>query len=731
MWMIRLFPIVLMLCAGVWVFHFFACPKHNTQRRQNHAEDPPPPPPATTPPIECPSPPPVPEIQATTGTVWRMAKIRNHTRRDYAFSPQPFGPDAYPTGAKWAVVTTIFQPTRTIQLLSQMQGWCTVIVADAKSLPAESYLAQLGTPSCVVYLSLPAQAELGYSILEHIPQNSFGRKNIGYLFAMQHGAQVIYDTDDDNEVTDQGLLNLWTLGNDVEAHFDWVTVGSNPYPAFGAARVWPRGLPLDQIKNASSSRQYPTVHRQEEGEVCVVQSLANEEPDVDAIYRLTHFEYPLTFSSPPGMACRIEPSWMAPFNAQATLFFKDAFALMLLPVTVHGRVSDIWRSYLAQSVMGCALAFSRPWVSQIRNSHSHLADFQAELPLYTQAASFVAHLGQRRFPSLSDALVDAYEHGVVELPDVALAMAWQSDLGRMPASGATPFRHLLIAMGRGVHLRQWKDRILSNPNLQHVDLLLGVFDEPVESLGCDAVQARVACLSSQGTTWTTGRNALARAAYRMERQTPYTYWTFADADIALACLTDAPQPDLQFGEHCFDAYDRFLQQTMAPAATLIQMGQFDAVKDVYMSGIEAFDGCFNSFHREAVHVLLPYRPDQDAVTWWSSQAIFWYKIQCLAPTYASAPLNIFYANPEHNPYPHNPRDKQAERQIGMESLGSLASVFKPAPEDYVPVYPGDQPQFAPEKVRMIDGNPDVRWKSAESFRQCSRELSRGFMEFIL
>ncbi len=40
-----------------------------------------------------------------------------------------------------------------------------------------------------------------------------------------------------------------------------------------------------------------------------------------------------------------------PFNAQATLWRGgdlDTYALMLLPTTVHGRVSDIWRSYFAQ-----------------------------------------------------------------------------------------------------------------------------------------------------------------------------------------------------------------------------------------------------------------------------------------------------------------------------------------------------------------------------------------------
>lgn len=37
----------------------------------------------------------------------------------------------------------------------------------------------------------------------------------------------------------------------------------------------------------------------------------------------------------------------APYNAQATLHMHSALWTLLLPVTVHGRVSDIWRSYCA------------------------------------------------------------------------------------------------------------------------------------------------------------------------------------------------------------------------------------------------------------------------------------------------------------------------------------------------------------------------------------------------
>jgi hypothetical protein len=33
----------------------------------------------------------------------------------------------------------------------------------------------------------------------------------------------------------------------------------------------------------------------------------------------------------------------APYNAQATLHLYTALWSLLLPVTIHGRVSDIWR----------------------------------------------------------------------------------------------------------------------------------------------------------------------------------------------------------------------------------------------------------------------------------------------------------------------------------------------------------------------------------------------------
>ncbi|PIO68768.1 hypothetical protein TELCIR_09431 [Teladorsagia circumcincta] len=39
----------------------------------------------------------------------------------------------------------------------------------------------------------------GYSSERNLPYKSYTRKNIGYLYAIEHGAEWIYDTDDDNK----------------------------------------------------------------------------------------------------------------------------------------------------------------------------------------------------------------------------------------------------------------------------------------------------------------------------------------------------------------------------------------------------------------------------------------------------------------------------------------------------------------------------------------------------
>ena len=75
-------------------------------------------------------------------------------------------------------------------------------------------------------------------------------------------------------------------------------------------------------------------------------------------------------------------------RVQATLHTYRALWGLLLPISVHGRVTDIWRAYFTQRLLwdiDMRIAFSLPWVTQIRNVHNVLADFNSEVPLYQQA----------------------------------------------------------------------------------------------------------------------------------------------------------------------------------------------------------------------------------------------------------------------------------------------------------------------------------------------------------
>ena len=125
---------------------------------------------------------------------------------------------------------------------------------------------------------------------------------------------------------------------------------------------------------------------------------------------------------------------------KSTLFNYNAFWGLLLPMTVHGRVSDIWRSYFTQRLLwekSSNIAFCPSLVNHIRNQHRLIKDFDAELPLYTQAESLVKYLQQwkpvsKDIPSMLEELyIDMYERGILELKDVEFIQLWIQDLQRV------------------------------------------------------------------------------------------------------------------------------------------------------------------------------------------------------------------------------------------------------------------------------------------------------------
>ena len=72
----------------------------------------------------------------------------------------------------------------------------------------------------------------------------------------------------------------------------------------------------------------------------IQQGLADENPDVDAIYRLV---LPLPVQFETGRRIALKRGVWSPFNSQNTAWWPDAFPLLYLPAYCSFRMTDIWR----------------------------------------------------------------------------------------------------------------------------------------------------------------------------------------------------------------------------------------------------------------------------------------------------------------------------------------------------------------------------------------------------
>jgi hypothetical protein len=333
------------------------------------------------------------------------------------------------TGARAIVVTTIAAPNAAMRSLASgaaRAGMSFIVVGDSKS-PASYSLEGCG------YYDLAAQRASGFSVGAACPIGHYSRKNIGYLFAIRGGADVIVETDDDNHPTSAFFAPRERRV--VCAHATqrgWLNV----YRHFSDASIWPRGLPLDAIHERG--QDYEAL-AQAEVDCPIQQGLADDNPDVDAIYRLTQslpqrFRADRSIALAYGVAC--------PFNSQNTTWWRDAFPLLYLPSHCSFRMTDIWRSFVAQRIAwenGWCVLFHGPTVQQERNEHDLMQDFAGEVPGYLHNRRIVETLEALELrpgrAHISHNLELCYralvELGAVDHAELNLLRAWLSDLSTL------------------------------------------------------------------------------------------------------------------------------------------------------------------------------------------------------------------------------------------------------------------------------------------------------------
>ena len=318
---------------------------------------------------------------------------------------------------KYIVITTINPPTEAVRQFAAMRDWRLIVVGDTKTPRDWQY------PD-VIYLSPEYQQQMKSDLVARLPWKTYSRKMAGYIFALQSGAEFIAETDDDNIPYAKWDSHLVDDFSETVEHPGFVNI----YRYFSAEHVWPRGFPLTDIVNGV----LPVVQaaKPRTAEVGVWQFLADEDPDVDAIYRLT-VNKPVYFK--PRAKIDLAPGAICPFNSQNTFFRKETFPLMYLPVHVTFRFTDILRGLVAQPILwaaGYTLCFGQATVIQKRNPHDYLADFESEIPCYLHPKRIVEAVQSvvKQSNGIPDNLHAAYEAllriNIVKAEEIRLLEDW-------------------------------------------------------------------------------------------------------------------------------------------------------------------------------------------------------------------------------------------------------------------------------------------------------------------
>ncbi len=324
------------------------------------------------------------------------------------------------------VITSIAPPANAVlQLYAQQcrqRGLEFILIGDVPSPP------DFALDGCRFY-GLDEQRELPFKLAQMLPLRHYARKNLGYLLAQNH--RLIIETDDDNLPQD----DYWRERHDQpQGHLLTNTGWTNVYRYFTDIKVWPRGFPLTQLHDAPPDLSASV----KQSVYCPIQQgLANDQPDVDAIFRLAH-QVPSLYFNKHAPVLLGAGSW-CPFNSQNTAWFREAFPLLYLPSTCTFRMTDIWRSFVAQRVAwtcGWPIMFHAANVRQERNPHDLLRDFADEIPGYLHNAKICALLEELPLKdgatNIGANLLTCYEALVrekyLEPSELPLVEAWLGDI---------------------------------------------------------------------------------------------------------------------------------------------------------------------------------------------------------------------------------------------------------------------------------------------------------------
>jgi hypothetical protein len=222
---------------------------------------------------------------------------------------------------------------------------------------------------------------------EMIPYNSDNRRNLGFLIALERGAESIICTDDDNFAVPSedffgahGVVGETVETKAVNSSNGWFNPCSllefdPPVP------VYSRGYPFGR------RWQDELAFSVERGRVVANMGLWLGDPDIDAVTRLALPVRSLGLKSK--QQVMLGKDCYMPINTQNTAVHRDAmptFYFVLQGIEIDGmamdRYGDIWAGLFlnkAASHIGDRITVGGPLVQHTRNQHDLLRDLRNEL----------------------------------------------------------------------------------------------------------------------------------------------------------------------------------------------------------------------------------------------------------------------------------------------------------------------------------------------------------------
>jgi len=276
-----------------------------------------------------------------------------------------------------------------------------IIIAGDKKTPRNIYSFikkfNLKSKYCnAIYLDIEKQSKLFKKfdkLWDHIPINSFARRNFADLYAYIHNYNIYIRIDDDNYPISNNFFDYHCKVGD----FHTLTEVKSSNGWFNVC-----DLLIDQNKNSFYPRGYPYKFRWQSstisskkkyGKIDLMAGLWLGDPDIDAITRIHRPINAIKFNCKFGKNFFLNKRTNCSINTQNTSYTKELSAAFFVS-PYAGRYDDIFSNYFLRRIMqhlNKNIVFGYPLVLQKRNIHNLWNDLNKEM-IGNQSTEYIINL---------------------------------------------------------------------------------------------------------------------------------------------------------------------------------------------------------------------------------------------------------------------------------------------------------------------------------------------------